>query len=285
MISTSSVPLIEAIPWTRSKTKTSQCWLVCDSVETDGRFLLHTMASHTLFSQKRVYWLACGSWTCQLVAAAMKKMGCEAAASYLRESTSSPLHIRSVAVEMSKRLEEVDSELDSELYMKEIYHSIRSWIQSDSSLLVVDDASALAALLGERLTYCFLLTLRALVKQTNSCNILIRCSQDYEMDILKEQETSSVRAGASRNVDWIAAGGANDAPIHIPWERSLAELANGIVNVEPLASGYSREAHGRLVFVSQPTNDDEMNSLTPLVVNYCCHDTSVSAIRLRGPER
>jgi len=187
---------------------------------------------------------------------------------------------------MSTRLETDESgEFDTELFMKELYHSIRTWIQSDEAtsgdLIVLDDVSGLASLVGERLTYCFLLSLRALVKRTKSCTLLIRSSHDYDMDILKEQDTSSVRAGGSRNVDWVGAGGASDAPIYIPWERSLPELADTIVNVEPLASGYSREAHGRLVFVSQPQGDVS-SSLTPIVMNYCCQDTSVSAIRLRG---
>lgn len=292
MSSSASVPLVEALPWLSSSKASaspsnSRCWLVCDSVETDARFLLHTMACHTLSfkNSSRVYWLACGPWTCQLIAAAMKKLGCDAAASYLRDSTPSddhPLHIRSVPVDISTRLENNAVEFDVELYVKELYLSIRTWIQSDDEsndnlVIVVDDASALASLVGERLTYCFLLSLRALIKRTSKYNIVIRCSQDYDLDLIRQENSSSVRAGGSANVDWVGAGGASNATSpHIPWERSLPELADGIVNVEPLASGYSREAHGRLVFVSQ-------QSLTPMVMNYCCQDTNVSAIRLRGP--
>lgn len=238
------------------------------------------MATKALSSKQSVYWLACGPWTDKLIAAAMKKMGCEAAASYTRDSSSSsPLNICSVTVDMSARLESSE-DFDAEVYVKELYHSIRSWVQTrnGAALIVVDDASILASLVGERLSYCFLLSLRALVKRTNN-NLLIRCSQDYDLDLLKEEDTSSVRPGASRNVDWVCAGGAiHDAPIHIPWDRGLPELADGIVNVEPLPSGYSREAHGRLVFVS---NDE--STTRPIVMNYCCQDTSVSAIRLRGP--
>lgn len=282
MNSSASVPLSEALPWL-TPSDTSKCWLVCDSVETDGRFLLHTVATQTLKLDQNVYWVACGPWTCRLIAAAMKKLGCEAAALYLRDSSSScPLHIQSVTVDISTKLanDDTENEFDTEVYMKELFQSIRTWTlqQSDGGLVVIDDASALASLVGERLTYCFLLSLRALTKRAN-CNILIRCSQDYDMDVLKEQDTSSVRAGGSRNIDWVGAGGAiKDSSVRIPWERNLAELADSIVNVEPLASGYSREAHGRLVFVEH----SQAQSLTPIVMNYCCQDTSVSAIRLRG---
>ena len=287
MNTSASVPLMEALPWSAS-TVGGKCWLVCDSIETDGRFLLHTVASQALSSKERVFWLACGPWTCQLIAAAMKKLGCEAAAAYVRDSSSlqHPLHIRSVTVEMSTRLEGKER-FDIERYTKELYHSIRSWLEIDETsyrnLIVVDDASALASLIGERLTYCFLLSLRAFAKRTKNCNLIILCSQDYEMDIKKEQDTSSVRAGGSRNADWVGAGGgSSDAPAYIPWERSLPELADDIVNVDPLTSGYSREAHGRLVFISQPIGDGK-ETISPIVMNYCCQDTSVSAIRLRGP--
>jgi hypothetical protein len=257
----------------------------------------------------------------------LKKMGCEtaattttsaaaAAAANLRDGSTSTdntrtpplLTIRSVPVDMATRLEEnadaADADFDAELYLKELYHSIRSWT---SDWIVMDDVSALATLVGERLAYCFVLSLRALVKQTKTCSIMVRCSHDYDMDILKEQQdTASVHAGCSRrrHVDWVGAGGVSKHvhDVTVPWERALPELADGIVNVEPLASGYSREAHGRLVFCSIGRGWGQSNTTTnskmiqemqggpsnttlwiPLVLNFTCQDTTVSAIRLTRP--
>jgi hypothetical protein len=277
MNSSASVPLMDALPWSLSDG--NSCWLVCDSVETDGRFLLHSLVTRTLKQQQeKVYWLACGPWTCQLIAAALKKMGCDAAALYLRDSASSPLNVQSVTVDMSTKLEEND-EFDAKMYIKELYRSISKWIHQNASrnaLIVMDDVSALAALVGERLTFCLLQSVRAL-QTSNSFNFVMKCSQDYDMDLIQQEDTSRVCPGGSLNVDWVGAGGGTShAILHVPWERSLVELADTIVNVEPLASGYSREAHGRLVVV-------DSSSLTPIILNYCCQDSSVSAVRLRGP--
>lgn len=49
------------------------------------------------------------------------------------------------------------------------------------------------------------------------------------------------------------------------WERQLIELADGIIDVVPLASGFARDVHGRLIFTKRPgglgwrrnTNDNE----------------------------
>lgn len=279
MNSSASVPLMDALPWPHSDNNT--CWLVCDSVETDGRFLLHSLATCTLKQAQKVYWLACGPWTSQLIATALKKMGCDAASLYLRDSFSGPLHIQSITVDIATKLEEHNDEFDVEVYIKELYRSIDTWIHQNAdhgALIVIDDASALACLVGERLTFCLLQSLRAL-QARNNFNFILKCSQDYDMDMLQQEDTSKVRPGGSPNVDWVGAGGgtSNDAVLYVPWERSLVELADTIVNVEPLASGYSREAHGRLVVM------DSSSFMTPIVLNYCCQDSAVSAIRLRGP--
>ena len=232
--SRASVPLTEALPWPSPPPSDGRCFVVCDSIETDGRFLLHTLASQVLSASHAVCWVACGPWTDRLIATAMKKMGCETAAAYLRSSTSDndnnrPLHIRSVPVELATRLEEGSdpAEFDAELYIKELYHSIRSWTSSGSSngdWIILDDVSALATLVGERLTYCFILSLRALANRTKTFSLMIRCSHDFDLESLKERDTTSVRAGGSRQVDWVGAGGRGASfgtQEDIPWERAL----------------------------------------------------------------
>jgi hypothetical protein len=207
---------------------------------------------------------------------------------------------------MATRLEEQEkkADFDAELYVKELYHSIRS--RTGDFWIVIDDVSALATLVGERLAYCLVLSLRALTRRTKRCSMVVRCSHDYDMEFMREQDAASVRAGgSSRHVDWVGAGGGGggqqrgvsgqqhgDVVVAVPWERALPELADGIVNVEPLVSGYSREAHGRLVFCARGRGWGQSNTkmlkkkgpfhapVIPLVLNFTCHDTTVSAIRL-----
>lgn len=377
-MSASSVPLSQALPWS-PELAAGRTFLVCDSVETDGRFLLHSLATQVLnHKQKkgaRVLWIACGAWTDRLVANALKKMGCEHAASCLRSNTNNtnsntslsfdwndsdadapsstankPLQILSIPVEIATRIEEaaqVDEKeddndtdgrvnFDTELFLKELYHRIRSWAtataaaENDSDSLgptwiVLDDVSALASLLGERLVYFFVLSLRALMNQNantnetttnnnNTFGLIMRCANDIDQQDSKLTETNngvtSVTPADSHLVaDWIGAGGQEErlyhqSQSHTPWEHQLVELADGIVDVLPLASGYSREAHGRLVYTARPggkgwgggnsSSSDkvaaqhhraESGGVLPLssgVINYCLMDNFVMAIRLRG---
>ena len=106
---------------------------------------------------------------------------------------------------------------------------------------------------------------------------------------------------------------------HHFWERSLIEMADGIIDVLPLPSGFARDVHGRLIFTerlgslgwkhkscttadsnvdrynhnnhntnSQTTrtrstthSTTHRNDFSTTTVNFCCHDSGVRAIRLR----
>ncbi len=73
-------------------------------------------------------------------------------------------------------------------------------------------------------------------------------------------------------------------------------MADGIVDVLPLASGYTREAHGKLLFTACPGGrgwgDDSskqgggrtstLSDGSTLVFNYCLTDSKVQAIQIRG---
>ena len=270
MNSSASVPLMDALPWSRSDS--NSCWLVCDSVETDGRFLLHSLVTRTLKQQaQNVYWLACGPWTSQLIAAALKKMGCDAAASYLRDSASSPSeyskrHGRHVLPNSRK-----NDELDVELYIKELYRSIRTWIHQNANgdaLIVIDDVSALACLVGERLTFCLLQSLRAL-QTSNNFNFIMKCSQDYDMDLLQQEDTSSVRPGGSPNVDWVGAGGGTS---HAYFTCTVGTML--LSNWQIPSSMWNLWPVDTLVKHMVDWSVVDSSSLTPIVLNYCCQDSS-----------
>ena len=265
-----NVTLTEALPWS---TDGEDCIVVTDAVATDGRFMLHTIAGQALANKQKVLWISCGPVPETLVATALRKMGCEAAASYLKLNTRStewrhPLAIHCVMVDVPT------SPLDSQLYLKNLYQRVKDWCMSDSNntTIIVDDASVLGNLLGERTVYFFLSYLRAL----DSSRLVVRCSND--MDSISNQEDDVSGTNTHQHTDWVGAGGRRmHAAAVIPWERNLIEFANWIVDVVPLSSGYSREAHGRLVFTSRALIPEPM-----LVMNYCLQDTAVSAIRLRS---
>ena len=89
----------------------------------------------------------------------------------------------------------------------------------------------------------------------------------------------------STKSNWVGAGGSvqnDDNEEKIPWERSLVQVADGIVDVVPLASGYTREAHGRLLFSEVPAGRGWGGRPTACIFKYCIADTKVLAIRIRG---
>jgi len=302
-IGTGKIPLIQALPWfspvsSSNELEGKQFILVTDSVDTDGRFLLYAQASQTLllFQKKKqegvdmesspaVLWISCGTLTESLVASSLRKMGCEAASNYIRgprDKTNlwkGPLSIHSIMTELVKEEKDI-SDGRNDLCLKNLYKRIKNWAAqfcnstATRPLIVIDDASALGNMFGERLTYFFL----SYVRSIPHINIIVRCSNDIDKELYVEQDLPSVHP--SRKVDWFGAGGQRRefnqlSPTEASWERTLVELANWVVDVVPLASGYSREAHGRLVVSAIPSGEP------PLVMNYCLQDTSVSAIRLK----
>lgn len=265
-----TAPLSQELPWSSD----AHCVLVTDSVETDGRFLLHTVASQALNSKRNVFWLSCGPTTETLIATALRKIGCDAAAAYLKSPKSiewrPPLAIHCVMVDLPNSHHDVPTE-----YLKNLYLRVKDWCSSDSNnakTIIVDDVSALGNLLGERLVYFFISYLRSLP----NCMVALRCSNDADKESYQEEHLAGINS--SRKMDWVGAGGRRMREVTIiPWERTLVELADWIVDVVPLASGYSRDTHGRLVFTARTPAPKE-----PLVMNYCLHDTGVSVIRLRS---
>jgi hypothetical protein len=287
--------------------------VICDSLETDGRFLLYSLVTTT---KRNVLWLGCTSTTSKQIATALKKMGSETANAFLKKQPTTtstaaaaasttntthvgetthwnrPLHIHSLMVEISERVLIAVEELDAQLYLKDLYQRVQLWIQSSSSnnnnnnnnnnnhnetspaCIVLDDVSALATLVGQELAYCFVTSLRAACRKTGT-RFLLRCWQT-------NHETSSLSSSATIP-SWIGAGGRahhQEAQHHgaatttTAAAACLVELADQIMDVIPLATGYSREAHGKLVVTTM------RNRKQVLVVNYCLQDTTVSAIRL-----
>jgi hypothetical protein len=286
-----SIPLAEALPWPKLEPE-GQCFLVCDSLQTNGRFLSYTLTSQVLVSkaETRILWISCGPNTERLILNGLKRMDVP-----FNGGKEQRLHIRCVPSELSQHvLQDSDKEdnhnVDVESFMKNLYKDIQTWAATNSSTggwLVIEDVSALGCLVGERLAYVFIMSMRSLLRKHSLLGILMTCSNDNNM--LQKENENQVRPGGSYNVDWVAAGGRGPeqrTTTTIPWERHLVEMADGIVDVLPLASGYSREAHGRLVFTTRPGGSlthRYQQSLSPVVMNFVCQDATVSATRLSGP--
>lgn len=299
------MPLTDALPWEVPPAH-HRTLVVNDSIGTDGRFLLYTLASQVfsaVSSEGRCLWLACGSVTEPQILQGLKKIGCDKSVISKAklwsnkkqqqveqvETTASPsLSIRSVACDISMQLQNPDAEFEEQIYLKRIYQYIQSWLTEEDgnnkrNWIILDDVSALANLLGERLVYSFLMKLNS--KRHGKYGLMIRCSNDSEQESLPTLAGSSLASGP----DWFGAGGLSSPQstiCEIPWERSLLEIADGIMDVLPLTSGYTRELHGRIVFTQLPQGlgwgyqgrKSSNKMASPMqIINYCITDNKIVA--------
>ena len=247
----SSTPLGDVFPWPVDEPKSI---LVADSVATDGRFLLHSWACQI---PGNFWWIAGGPWTPSLITAGLQKMG--------RSKPNDDSVIRSLPAELNEEHLE-----NGEAFLKEIYREIKAWVQTQKEMpwIFLDDVSAIAGLLGSRLTYIWILSLQALAME-HSFGLFIRCSHDSQ-----QQQVLHPPATAQQ---WIGAGATKDNDVaDTRWEATLIELVDWVLDVVPLASGYTREAHGRLVLSCRR---DRMQTI---VYNYCLTDQKALAIRVQS---
>lgn len=210
MLGTASTALEDIFPSTASTI------LVTDSVEQEGRFILQSWLSN----RKSVLWLSGGP----------PPLG----------SNKTNKTVRCIPAEIAESL--VHHPFDAETFTKQLFGQIREWAQQqkddEEQWIVLDDVSILSTLLGSRLLYALILSLQAEQK----CKLMIRCSQQ-----MTESDDNFVE---SVNAPWIGAGGSvehNSQKQRLEWEPALVELADWIVDVLPLQSGYTREAQGRIV--------------------------------------
>ena len=327
-----TVPLADALPWD-APPGGGRTIVVCDSVKSDGRFILHALATRVLSALPqatagsarrgggrgggggRVLWIACGPATERHVASALKKMGGDASFSlaHNRSASGSRFRVLSVALglaEWAGREGDAagadDGGGDSDAYLKTLYTQINSWSKDSTpiveeegkvDLIVVDDMSLLSVLFGARPAFFFFHMVRQIIRRVGGC-LVVRCSHDSQQNHPLNRNESEGVVG-TQGTRWVGVGGnlaAEEnvsAALYPNWEDNLIEQADGIVDVTPLPSGYSREAHGRLVFTERKggmgwrdRRGDAGVSKTGLslstVVNFCCVDNGVRAILLRS---
>lgn len=356
-----TIPLREVIPWSPNDPRNI---LVCDSIETDGSFVLSTMAAQ-LFSSTvspqlsssriqgegqdqqqasmpRALWLSGNASTEKQVALTLKKLGCDAGVSYLRKNNNdmkntsnshNGLTIRSLASEISDLIlkgnnpdgKDGISPFNNEKYLQAVYRDVKTWVnrmdETSASWIILDDITAVAAILGDTLVYCFVENLISLVNRPDKpaarqCGLIVRCSGDLDQILYRiEGNESNDHSG------WFGAGGlSHKQATHdtlyrtfVPWERAIEESVDAIIDVLPLLSGFSREAHGRLIFSETPngrgwrnqhgrnnrilapslsagvtskassrTNTTNSPNWNKLIFNYRMQDNGARAIRLRA---
>lgn len=223
---------------------------------------------------------------------------------------------------------ENDAAFANNEFLKKLYKRIKTWLSESSSqkhphLIVVDDATSLATIFGPTHTEFFVRQVRSLILRQGNASMAVLCSTDADQDryltaAAKEGGANvNVAGGGSAKSTWLGAGSdlyaleqeyqqvVGGAGTGSAWERNLVELADGIVDVMPLQSGFSLEAHGRLVFTERkggrgwrdatapaasgrrlPSTAARPTSSAPAflttVVNYCCEENSIKAFRLRS---
>ena len=265
-------------------------------------------------ANNRVLWLCCSAVTDQLTLSSLKKIGCPKAmtgSASLPESPASAqpktgtatslgderprLTIRSIPTLLSRAVSKVDDEesswkpFDRESFVKNLYRQVKEWVRLGSEeeeeqakkqteddtagerrWVVLDDLSTLAALVGERLVYGLILSLQALSRAGElPFALALRCSNDVDVEAEGLVDP--------RSTQWFGAGDSSTTGNEgCPWERQLVELSDTIIDVTPLASGSTREAHGRLIFSSRGT----AAGATSRVYNYCLTENQALAIRI-----
>ena len=240
----------------------------------------------------RALWLSGNSSTERQVAADLKKLGCDAGAAYLKKNSSSSnsiinnnrnsgLSIRSLSLEIADRIlarnvpvdNTDDRPFDRKEYLQSVYDDVVDWVgngrhdeegkvtATDSSpspsWIVLDDVTALSSMLGDTLVYCFVESLIALVNrpETPEFGLILRSSGDLDQMRYKIEGTEGTDQSG-----WFGGGGlSHKQEVHdalyrsyVPWERAIEESVDAIIDVLPLLSGFSREAHGRLIFSETP---------------------------------
>ena len=207
-------------------------------------------------------------------------------------------------------------------------------------LIIIDNVSLLSNQIGSKLTHVLIQKIQNLLLKTyNQGCLTILCSGDFDQEYYlnsTQQSKRNTNVTGGKIIHYIGGGGrgilcdSEDMAIlnqrmmyefEYIWERSLIEMVDGIIDVMPLASGFARDVHGRLVFTERPgslgwkdygqsgrssrsirnrnrvattisdkrnfhssagnTDPSQRGKFSTTTVNYCCNDAGVRAIRLQ----
>jgi hypothetical protein len=188
------------------------------------------------------------------------------------------LTIRSVPSLIQKAIlrDDAKEQVDEVAVARDLFQIVTTWLQQrnngQSDCVILDDVSALGTLLGCQLTYRLVSALSSLAKsEQHPFQLAVRCSNDCEIEKLgltvpREKDWFG-STSLSRNVD-------DDDEVLVPWERFLVELSDFVIDVLPLASGYSRETQGQLIVTEQTGH------YASSTYNFVLTDNQVAAIKI-----
>ena len=315
-----SVPLTDTLPWGFDKPPVGgRTVLICDSAETDGRFVLHTIVSQCLSPSKKspstakketpynVIWINCGTKTEGQIRQAIKKIGCDI------KSNADSLYVTSIIPQLCEQLpEKAELGLCNEDLLKIIYQDVKRRTSSLSKyVIIIDSCSSLSTYFGAPLTFHFVQKMRTLVRKDSrrkDNSLILLASHDLDQEhYISSGNHAQRNVVGMKKMQYIGAGGRGiicdaesmasmelDAAYELnetAWERALIEISDGVVDVVPLASGFAKDVHGRLVFTCRQGSglgwkkEDETSQVkkkfSTSLVNYCCSDAGVRSIRLR----
>jgi hypothetical protein len=279
--------------------------LVTDTIEADGRFILchlaavaaqmqqqlPTKSSSTAgggpsSSSSRVLWFACGGGggtDTSTVRAAIRRLGSAAGSAETVSVQSVPAMIldEQILMGQDRNDDDVDHDEDaiSDKRLQPLWEQLLSMIQdwrqqvtvSDDSLyplVIIDDMSTLAVLMGEREAYLLAYWARDLSLEVDFHLVIRSLGTDGT-----SFQTPIAYFGAGGKQDTYTTVDDDDDEAYC-WEAGLVELADQIIDVRPLASGYSREAQGRF-FIT----DKQQEKKRRLLYNYLLLDNDVRVFR------
>lgn len=289
-------PLQHVLPWSNSNKANQHVGdtgphtiVIQDTIETSGRFLLHLVArdipspTEKMMSsnsnsprQRSILWITCSpSQNERLILNSRNKLASMGSTSARlsgvaalpsSKGSSDLFQICNVTQEFENAMNRGNFN-PLEFVKKQLYEeSVKPWLEktnNDEQVILVEDISALATLVGDRLAYAFVYQLKS-IQPRHACSLVVSCSGDGP------DETSS----------WVGAGGGRDensrSDESLSWESSLMELADWVVDVVPLATGMSRNVHGRMIIT--PLRHSRSS---PCTINYCLGENQVFATRVQ----
>ena len=232
---------------------------VFDSDRTDARFLLLTLACE----YEKIIWISCTpAGTEQNIKLAHKRSsGKSGTRSDVNDSKICVFHVMDEFAHIVEGESDHQTGAIQQEFAKKLLQRIKQDIDGcNECVTIVDDLSLLSLILGQKLSYGLVQCILAI----NPGNTIFRASLDVDQNALFTEIKG----------DWL--DGIQDSTTgrlqtHGVWERSLIELCDTRIDVVPLESGFSREAHGRIII----SNGSGCEAL-----NYVCGDNGVRAIRM-----
>ncbi|KAL7567625.1 hypothetical protein ACA910_000219 [Epithemia clementina (nom. ined.)] len=305
--SSSSVTSTTSKTTIKTKQPAPSTVLINDTLETNGRFLLYITARKEVAKCKtRILWLTCSaSQNQRLIDQGLSKMVLDGATTgstarrtntEISSNNKPQITVRCIVQEIGQAIEKSSQDkkiFAPQQFMRDLYVTVRTWCDEDQespAYIFLEDVSALANLVGSRLSYAFVYQLQVLKQKIN-----IRYQKEGKSGMLCLVITSAGDGPLGQTTtnnnnafpSWVGAGGrfvsesatSTSLVVGEGWECGLVELADWIVDVVPLATGFSRNVHGRLIVTPKSVLSDAF------VINYCLGENQVWGTRMHTSMR